>query len=141
MANVQYRKINLTEFFESYGKAFDDGEKLSKFYGDCALAAAPNFTGCLKGREEIHVALNSVAESQRSTGMLSLSPQKIEVTKIDDLHSWAKVQWSARFRKTGNKQILFDISYLVRENNNSPQILVYVSHQDEQVMRRELGII
>jgi hypothetical protein len=130
----------LMDFFRSYGEVFNNGTKLSEFYGECAVASAPNFVGCLKGREEVHTALVEVAEYQVKTGMTSLTPLNIDTTDIDPLHCWAKVQWGARFKKTGDKQIEFAISYLLRRNKEKISILLYISHQDELQIRHELGL-
>jgi hypothetical protein len=132
--------VQATEFFQRYGSAFDDGEKIAKFYGECAIASTPQFVGCLKGKEEIHTALNSVAESQKRTGMTSLVPANVEAREIDSLHVWVKVRWAAKFKKTGEKAIEFDISYLLRQNEGRFVILTYISHQDEQQLRQEYGL-
>jgi hypothetical protein len=132
--------IDPSVFFRAYGEAFDDGEKLSGFYGDCALASAPNFVGCLKGKAEIQAALAGVAENQVRTGMTSLVPLKVDTTEIDSIHSWSKVRWGAKFEKTGDRRIEFDVSYLLRRDERKTSILLYVSHQDEQELRQELGI-
>lgn len=134
-------QYNLSDFFRAYGRAFDDGNALAEFYGDFAVASAPNFVGGLKGREEILAALSGVAENQVKTGMTSLVPLNVETTEIDSLHFWSKVRWGAQFKKTGQKKIEFDISYLLRRNEQKLLILLYISHQDEQQLRQELGLI
>lgn len=130
----------LTDFFKQYGNAFDNGDEISKFYGDFAIASTPQFIGCLKGKEEIHTAFNSIAEYQKKTGMTSLAPFKVEIKEIDSLHVWAKVRWCAKFAKTGDKGIEFDVSYLLRRTEVDFVILLYVSHQDEQQLRQEFGV-
>ncbi len=133
-------ETELLEFFKSYGRVFDDGAKLSQFYGECALASAPNFVGCLKGKEEVTAALTGVAEYQKKTGMTSVIPLEIETSEIDPLHIWVKVQWSAKFKKTAEKQIVFDISYLLKRMESGFVILTYVADQDEQQLREKYGL-
>lgn len=130
----------MQEFFRAYGESFKDGIKLSEFYGDCAMASTPSFVGCLKGSGEVRAALENVAKGQVRTGMRSLAPLKVEVTNIDPMHWWARVYWGAKFEKTGDQAIEFDISYLVRKNSDRFVILLYVAHQDEQVMRQKFGL-
>lgn len=86
----------ITDFFTNYGKAFNDGEKLAQFYGDCAMASSPTFVGCLKGDKEVRAALNHIAMDQ--------------------------------------------ILYVVRKSDGKYQILFSVAHQDEEEMRKELGV-
>src|SRR5688572_26562829 len=116
--------IDLLDFFRAYGEAFDDGEALSEFYGDFAIASAPNFVGCLKGRDEMQAALTGVAEGQVKTGMTSIVPLKLDTVEIDSLHCWSKVHWGAKFKKTGDKQIEFDVSYLLRRGEKKMSILL-----------------
>jgi hypothetical protein len=134
------KKSELLSFFNSYGKSFQDGDKLSEFYGDCALAATPTFVGCLNGSSEVRKALLNVAEGQVKSGMQSLTPLEIEVKELDLMHSWSKVFWGAKFKTTGDRLIKFDISYLTRKTAEGLQILTSVAHQDEAEMRKELGL-
>lgn len=131
---------DLTTFFEAYGRAYDDGAKLAAFYGDCALGSTPTFTGCLKGEDEVRAALAGVAEYQVKTGMTSVTPLQVAATELDALHTWAKVRWAATFEKTGERQIEFDVSYLLRRSERGLIIIASVSHQDEQQLRAELGL-
>jgi hypothetical protein len=134
------KKTELLNFFKNYGKSFRDGVQLSKFYGDCALAATPTFVGCLKGIAEVRAALANVAEGQARTGMQSLVPLKIHAAEMDPLHDWTRVDWGAKFKNTGDRLIEFPISYLTRRTEGGFLILAYVAHQDEEKMRRELGL-
>lgn len=134
-------ETKISNFFKAYGETFDNGEKLSEFYSDCALASAPKFVGCLKGREELCKVLIQISEYQIKTGMTALVPLKIDTSEIDSLHCWSKVHWGARFKKTGDKTIEFDISYLLRINEKKFSILLYISHQDEQQLRQDLDLL
>jgi hypothetical protein len=129
----------LEEFFRLYGESCEEGEEAAEFYGDSAMAVTPAFVGCLKGREEIREAVKGVGAFVETTGMAPLEPMSISVHKIDPLHQWAKVRWQTTFAKTGDKLIQFDISYLVREDLEGYRILLYVSNQDEEKMRSEIG--
>lgn len=132
---------DLRLFFEAYGRAFADGAKLAAFYGDCALGATPTFAGVLKGEDEVRAALAGVAEYQLKTGMTSVAPLDVAATELDALHTWAKVRWAATFEKTGARQVEFDVSYLLRRGERGLTILASVSHQDEQQLRAELGLL
>ena len=131
---------DLDHFFKQYGTNFLNPEALTGFYGDCAMMAAPSFVGCIRGKDEISQAIKSVTEYQQKTGMRSLTPTLIKETSVDDHHRWAKVKWAATFEKTGDRLISFEISYLVRTEGGQNKILFYVSHQDEQKLRAELGV-
>lgn len=131
---------DLKTYFTEYGASAFDAKKTATFYGDFAVTSAPNFIGCLKGKEEINNAFSEIANYQKKTGLISMTPAKVDAQKLDDLHQLAKVSWNAKFEKTGDKVIEFDITYLLRKEKDKPKILLYISHQDEEEMRKELGL-
>ena len=131
---------DLNSYFEAYGAAVFDAEKVEGFYDDFAVTSGPTFVGCLKGHDEIRKAFSQIAGYQRQTGLKWMRPADVQEIEIDDLHLLAKVQWNAAFEKTGDKPVSFDVSYLLRKEGESWKILLYISHQDEMKMRQELGI-
>ena len=133
-------ETEVLRFFTDYGEAFRDGVRLAEFYGDCAMASTPAFVGCLNGEAEVRAALVSVAKEQVRTGMRALVPQKVDVTSVDSIHCWAHVYWGAKFENSQDQLIEFDISYLIRRNSDRLIILLYITHQDDQKMRQELGL-
>lgn len=132
--------MDYKDFFKRYGESYSDGEKLAAFYGDCALATTPEFVGCLKDRKDVRKALSGIAHYQEKTGMTSMVPLHVQANEIDPRHAIVKVHWGAKFKKTGDQEIVFDVSYLVRHEKGKEQILLIISHQDEQKMRQELGL-
>jgi hypothetical protein len=51
------------------------------------------------------------------------------------------VRWSARFAKTGDRAIEFEIAYLLERAGASWQLLGYVSERDEVEEMRALGLL
>ncbi len=132
---------DLNAFFTDYGESAFDPERTLGFYGDFAVASTPSFVGCLRGAEEMAAAFSQVADGQRRTGLIGMKPGRVDATELDAFHLLVKVQWNAQFEKTGDQVIEFDVSYVLRRMEKGFQILLYISHQDEVEMRRELGIL
>jgi hypothetical protein len=65
-------------------------------------------------------------------------PLRVETTELDAIHRLAKVQWKMSFRGAG--EISFAASYLLREEPHKVIILLYLAHEDEEKMRKELGL-
>jgi hypothetical protein len=53
----------------------------------------------------------------------------------------AQVRWSARFEKTGDRAIEFDIAYLIERAGESWRVLGYVSERDQEEEMRDLGLL
>lgn len=134
-----HKRVRL--FFDEYGAAFKDPEKIASCYGDCSIAADPNFVGCLKGEREIHKTMKEISAYQVKTGLRSMTPTSLEIGEIAPPFYIAKVNWGALFEKTGNKLITFDVTYLIREYEESFQIVASVAHEEELKMREELGLL
>lgn len=131
---------DLNAYFTTYGESAFDPDRTLSFYGDFAVASTLSFVGCLRGAEEMATAFRQVADGQRRTGLVGMKPNRVEATELDAFHLLAKVWWNAQFEKTGDQVIEFQVSYVLRRVEDGFQILLYISHQDETEMRRELGI-
>jgi hypothetical protein len=53
----------------------------------------------------------------------------------------AQVRWSARFEKTGDRAIEFEIAYLIERAGESWRVLGYVSERDQDEEMRALGLL
>lgn len=134
-----HKRVRL--FFDEYGTAFKDPEKIASCYGECTLAVDPGFVGCLKGTREIEKTMKEIAHYQIETGMRSMKVVALEIGEIAPPHHIAKVTWGAMFEKTGNELITFDITYILREHEEKFQILTSVSHQEETKVREAHGLL
>ena len=131
-----HKRVRL--FFDEYGSSFKDPERVAGFYGQCAIAVDPSFVGCLKGEREIRKAMREISAYQIRTGLRSMSPIAVEIGEIAPPHYMAKVNWGALFEKTGNRLITFDVTYLIREHQESFQILTSISHEEERKLREQI---
>lgn len=73
--------------------------------------------------------------------MRPLDVASLEATSIDDHHALVTFTWSTTFEKTGEEQIRFDISCLLRLTEMGPLILAYVTHEGEQEVMEAKGLI
>ena len=133
---------SLKRLFDAYEKAFNalDMKKTAEFFADSFISAGPkgsianSKTEFLQKAEQANAFYKSVGRS--SARILSL-----EETPISDQYSMVKVHWGVTFRKTGNRVIEFDVSYLVQKTGPEPKIILFVAHQDEEAAMKELGLM
>lgn len=134
-----HKRVRL--FFDEYGAAFKDPDQVASCYGEFTIAVDPNFVGGLKGRSEILKTMQEISAYQIKTGLRSMTPTAVEIGEIAAPHFLAKVTWGAFFEKTGNRLITFDVTYLLREHEESFLILTSISHQEERKMREDLDLL
>lgn len=49
------------------------------------------------------------------------------------------VHWGVRFEKTGDD--LTEFTYIIQETGAEPQIIVFITHQDEREAMKKLGAV
>ncbi|MGH2536543.1 MAG: hypothetical protein ACRDHL_04035, partial [Candidatus Promineifilaceae bacterium] len=84
---------------------------------------------------------HQAADFYRSVDQQEAKILSADELEISDDYSLVKVHWGAKFRKTGERWIEFDISYLVQKTGPEPRILLFISHEDEQKAMQELGLL
>ena len=60
---------------------------------------------------------------------------------ISHEYSMVPVHWGVKFKKTGDKWVEFDITYIVHNPAEKPEIIMFITHEDEQKAMKELGLI
>ena len=131
----------LQKMFEEFEKAFAslDIEKNAEFFADTFISAGPRGTIAQSKSEFLKLA-NQAAEFYRSVGQTSAKIVSIDEITISKEYSLVKVHWGVTFKKTGDKLIEFDVSYLVQNVGSEPKIILFIAHQDEQKAMLELGL-
>jgi hypothetical protein len=133
----------LADLFAAYEQAFTnlDVEASMRLFAECCIAAAPQFVGCTKGESELREALTQLYAFYQQIGLTSAHIQNLTEIPLDPHYTLAKVTWSARFRKQAQEPISFDVSYMVRTSEPMPQIILFISHQDERAVLAEHGLL
>jgi hypothetical protein len=132
----------IQKLFAEYEKLFSalDIEKQAKFFADGFISAGPNGAIAQNKAEFLNMA-QQAAEFYKSVGQESAKIISIEEMPISKEYSWVKVHWGATFRKTGNRLIEFDVSYIIQKIEQNPKIILFIAHQDEQKAMQELGLL
>jgi hypothetical protein len=133
----------LEQLFRDYAAASlsDEPERIAAFYAPRFIAAGPKGSAVFDNDAAFLDWLRSVHDFNEQTGMQSMQAVAVDQRELSPAHSLATVHWGARFRKTGDQLITFDITYLLESLGNGWKILAYISHADQEDEMRRLGLV
>lgn len=125
-----------------YEKAFStlDVEKQVPLFAEHFISAGPGGSIAL-GRDEFARMASKAAKFYKSVGQTSAKILSMDETAISSEYSMVKVHWGATFAKTGNRMIEFDVTYFIQNTGPDPKIIMFIAHQDEEKVMKELGLL
>lgn len=133
--------IKLFEKYETYFRTLNFKDQ-ARLYGRHVIAAGPRGVAYHRNNLLNRFVFNLGMRSfYKKAGMTSVCIMSIEETHITGDYSMAKVHWGAKFEKTGTRLIEFDVSYLVRKTAIQPEIILFISHEDEQELFKKYKIL
>jgi hypothetical protein len=132
-----------TGFFQRYASISigPAPEKLADFYDASFLAAGPQGVAAFQNDDAFLGWLRQVHQFNAQTGMTALEAIDVRDTPISNDYALATVRWGARFSKTGEELIEFEISYLLRLTGGGPKVAAYISHEDQEAVMRSRGLL
>ncbi len=133
---------SIKKLFEEYEKAFSglDIEKNAEFFADAFISAGPR-GAIAQSKTEFLTKAKQASDFYKSVGQESAKIISADEMPVSDNYSLVKVHWGAKFKKTGDKLIEFDVSYLVQKTGPEPKIILFIAHQDEEKAMEELGLL
>jgi len=131
----------LDTLFKEYETAFDklDLKKISGYCADSFISAGPKGS-ITQSRKDFEKKAEQTNKFYKSVGRTSARIISKRVMPICDDYSMVVVRWGITFDKTGNKLIEFDTSYIIEETGTEPKIILLISHVDEEVAIKKLGM-
>lgn len=135
----------ITAFFERYENAVNEGqaETIAQSYFETYIAADPQGVEAISNNDEYRQALEQRTPYLRE--QLGFQNATLTVEAVRDLaplHVIADVRWNMYFEPSEQDPITstFMISYIVRLVNDKSEIVMYVSHENEEAVMRRDGI-
>ena len=131
----------IDKLFHQYETAFDqmDLKTISGYCADSFISAGP--TGSItQSRKEYEGKTDETVEFYKSVGRNSARIVSKRVIPICKEYSMVVVRWGMTFEKTGARLIEFDKSYIIQEIDIDPRIILLISHDDEKVTMKKLGL-
>jgi hypothetical protein len=131
------------QFFARYAALSmgDDDHAMAEMYAPSFFVAAPKGSMVFPNDARFLEWLGQVRAFNRQHGMHAVAPAAVRETALSPLHVLAQVRWNARFEKTGDRPVEFEIAYLIERAGESWRILGYVSERDQEEEMRALGLL
>jgi hypothetical protein len=135
--------MTVEQFFAHYAALSmgDDDVALAAAYAPSFFVGGPTGSMTFANDARFLEWLAQVRAFNRQHGMRTISPAAVRETVLSPLHALAQVRWSARFEKTGDRAIEFEIAYLLEQAADSWRVLGYISARDQQEEMHALGLI
>jgi len=135
--------MTVEQFFTRYATLSmgDDHRAMADLYAPGFFAAGPKGSLVFANDARFLEWLAQVRAFNRQHGMRAVSPAAVRETVLSPLHVLAQVRWSARFEKTGDRAIEFEIAYLLERAGDAWRVLGYVSERDQDEEMRALGLL
>ena len=130
----------IEKLFADYGKSFSALalQDTAQLYADDFIAAGPK--GIISQKREVFLKnAGKAAEFYRSVGQKSAKALSMKETWFGEDYVMVTIHWGVTF-ETLDKPVEFDVSYLVQLTGETPKIILFISHEDEEEMMQELGL-
>lgn len=132
----------LMAFFQRYAHASLTSEPpaIAALYAPTFIVAGPKGSAAFANDENFLQWLGQLRVFNHEHGMQAMAPSRVQVHTLSPVHVLAQVAWSALFAKTGDRDIWFEIAYLLERAGESWKILSYVSAADQEEEMKKLGL-
>jgi hypothetical protein len=116
-------------------------EALAGLYASTFIVGGPEGSHAFTNDARFIEWLRKVAAFNRQHGMRALMALSIRDVTLSPLHTLAVVTWGARFEKTGDRIIEFEISYLLEKAGDEWRILAYIARSDQNAEMAKEGLL
>ena len=135
----------IEQFFVRYeegANSFDPDLVTSQFMASFA-GGDPNGVVCIQNDEAFRKAIPERQALFQQIGFKSAKILSVAETPLDERYTMAKVHWHMVFEKEPGHPLDFKFffTYFVFDPGTGPKIAFYISHDDEQKVMQEAGLI
>lgn len=135
----------IEDFFARYeeGANYFDPDLLSSLYTTEFMAGDPNGVSCGRNDQTLRDAFSQRKELFQKIGFKRAKILQVEITPLDGRYTMAKVHWHMTFEKQPPDELDFKflITYFLYDRGTGPKVAFWISHDDEQRVMREAGLI
>ena len=135
----------IRDFFARYEEGANtfDPELVASHYTDPFMGAVPAGVKCLRNDAAFRKAIPERQAFFRQIGFRSARILDLAESPLDDRYTMVKVHWQMVFEKTPGQPQEFRsyITYFLFDPGSGPRVTFYISHDDEQDVMREAGLI
>lgn len=133
------------KYFASYEEGANsfDPDLMTSLYTAEFMAGEPNGVSCGRNDQSLRDAVIQRKAFFQKIGFKRAKILDIESTPLDEKYTMAKVHWQMTFEKQPNHPLdfRFFITYFLYDPGSGPKAAFWISHEDEQRVMREAGLI
>jgi hypothetical protein len=135
----------IEEFFARYeegANSFDPDLVCSQYTAEF-MAAGPEGVACGRNDQKLRTAIVQRHELFQQIGFRRARILNVDATPLDARYTMAKVHWHMTFEKQSGELLdfRFFITYFLYDPGTGPKAAFWISHEDEQRVMREAGLI
>jgi hypothetical protein len=135
----------IEDFFARYEEGANsfDPDLLSSLYTDEFMAGGPSGVSCGRNDQTLREAFSQRKELFQRIGFKRAKVLQVQATPLDDRYTMAKVHWHMTFEKEAGQALdfRFFITYFLYDPGTGPKAAFWISHDDEQRVMREAGLL
>lgn len=135
----------IEEFFARYEEGANsfDPEIMTSLYTLEFLAGDPNGVSSGRNDQALRDAFIQRKAFFQKIGFKRAKILHVEATPLDEKYTMAKVHWHMTFEKQLGHPLDFKffITYFLYDTETGPKAAFWISHDDEQQVMREAGLI
>ncbi|MCC2642244.1 MAG: hypothetical protein K0S45_2657 [Nitrospira sp.] len=135
----------IEQFFTSYEEGANsfDTDLVTSHFTASFMGGDPNGVVCIRNDETFRKAIPRRRAFFQQIGFRSAEILSVAETPLDERYTMAKVHWHMLFEKQGENPLDFKffITYFLFDEGSGPKITFYISHDDEQKVMQEAGLI
>ncbi len=135
----------IEEFFARYEEGANsfDPDLMSSLYTAEFMAGDPNGVSCGRNDQALRDAFIQRKAFFQKIGFQRARILQVEATPLDERYTMAKVHWHLIFEKQPGHPLdfLFFITYFLHDSGTGPKAAFWISHDDEQKVMRDAGLI
>ena len=135
----------IEEFFARYEEGANsfDPDLVCPQYTNEFMAAGPDGVACGRNDHELRKAFVQRYKLFQQIGFKRAKILHVDATSLDDHYTMAKVHWRMTFEKQPGHPLDFEffITYFLYDSGTGPKAAFWISHEDEQRVMREAGLI
>lgn len=135
----------IEEFFalyEEWANSFDP-DLGSSLYTAEFMAGDPNGVSCGRNDQALRDAFIRRRDFFQKIGFKCAKVLHVEATPLDEKYTMAKVHWHMAFEKQSGHPLDFEffMTYFLFDPGTGPKAAFWISHDDEQRVMREAGLV
>lgn len=135
----------IQEFFTRYEEGANtfDADLMCSLYTQEFMGGDPNGVSCGRNDGTLRGLVTERKALFQQIGFKSAKVLDVHATPLDEKYTMAKVHWRMTFEKDPGHPLDFKffITYFLFDAGTGPKAAFWISHEDEQKVMREAGLI